>query len=668
MMEMMQNLTQPRLARHAGFVPPARLQRLAGLARLTRLPQAPRFAHLAALALAAALAFVPARSEAQFGREIPEFHELVKVQIAPVRIAAGGTAVANVQLTVLPSWHINANPAANENAIPTEVEITSAHGISAAGVRYPEPKIATLSFDPEPQLVFDGVTGVPVTLRAAAGAALGTFRLSGKVLFQACDDQICLPPNSIPFDLTVEVVAAGEAVVGVSPMDSTGAEPGAGIVNDDGATGADSLTSGAFATGPPMGTAGAAGRQLDEALAKGGVWWFVSLFVGGLLLNLTPCVFPMLGVTLSIFGARRKEPLPKVVTNATLYVLGIAVMYSTLGVVAALTGGLFGAALQNVWVSVGLGALMIALSLSMFGLYEMQPPPWLMNKLGGASSASFFGTFMAGLGVGIIAAPCIGPFVVAVLAMIAQRQDPLFGFQTMFTMSLGLGLPYLVLGTFSNLLQKMPRSGEWMVWVKGVFGVILVGVGAFYIMLALAPKLAPSVAPVVMVLGGIYLGWIERTKGRGPGFLWLKRVFGSLVAVAGLFIVLTTPTGSIEFRPADQASLGAAVASGRPVMLEFSADWCVPCHELERATFSNRAVIAASRDFHAFKVDLTRYDSPESEAWRKNWKVTGVPTVIFVGTDGAEMPGLRVEGFIPPEPFLELMKRAKAGGASAARQ
>ena len=162
---------------------------------------------------------------------------------------------------------------------------------------------------------------------------------------------------------------------------------------------------------------------------------------------------------------------------------------------------------------------------------------------------------------------------------------------------------------------------------------------------------------------GEYANWLEygsrqRTKGRGPGFAWLKRVVGTSAVVAGIVIIATTPTKGIESRTADEAALRAAVASGRPVLLEFSADWCVPCHELERSTFSDGAVIAASRDFHMLKVDLTRYDSPESEAWRRTWKVTGVPTVIFVGRDGAEIPNLRVEGFIPPRPFLERLKLA----------
>src|SRR5262249_33152385 len=211
-----------------------------------------------------------------------------------------------------------------------------------------------------------------------------------------------------------------------------------------GASNADTRGNGfnSFDNAPPPGTAGArpttARGKLESALARGGIGWFLALFVGGLLLNLTPCVFPMLGVTVSIFGARRQEPVPKVVTTAVLYVLGICVTYTALGVAAALTGGLFGAALPSVWVNVGLGALMILLSLGMFGVYEMQPPTWIMDRLGGAQATSFAGSFLSGLGVGIIAAPCVGPFVVAVLALIAQRGNVGFGVQTMFTLSLGL--------------------------------------------------------------------------------------------------------------------------------------------------------------------------------------------------------------------------------------
>ncbi len=609
--------------------------------------------------------------------DIPEPKELVKIAVMPVHVPAGGSARVAVQLQIATGWHINANPAANENSIATEIAIAAAPGLAPAPPAYPAPKIEKLSFDPEPLFVFDGATSVPVSVKAAGTATAGPHTLKGSIRFQACNDQVCLPPATLAFDVPIVVDAATaaakpETTVHALPADTSHARaaPPAGAATPP--------PSG-FATAPPAGYTGAAGAaaaipanaasaKLGQALARGGLWWFAALFVGGLLLNLTPCVFPMLGVTLSIFGARRKEPIARVLSHATLYVLGIAVMYSALGVIAALTGGLFGAALQNVWVNVGLGVLMMVLSLSMFGLYEMNPPAAVMDKLGAASgTASFAGTFMAGLGVGIIAAPCVGPFVVAVLALIAQKQSALFGFETMFTLSIGLGLPYLVLGTFSNLIQKLPRSGDWMVWVKGVFGVILAAVGAFYVTLALAPKWSEWVVPAALVLGGLYLGWIEKTKGRGPSFRWFKRAAGTLAAVAGVIVIATAPSKAIEFDSANDASLKAAIASGRPVLLEFSADWCVPCHELERVTFSDRQVIAASRDFHKLKVDLTRFDSPESEAWRKTWRVAGVPTVIFIGASGEEIPGLRFEGFVPPTSFLERLKTAANAGARAAK-
>lgn len=637
-----------------------------------------RLALAATVGLAVATLAAPV-AHAQFGSggDIPDTKDLVKIHVAPVHVAAGGSVRVPVELTIASGWHINANPAANENAIATEVAIQAAGGLSGSP-SYPAPKIEKLSFDPEPLLVWDGATTVPVTLKAAAGAAAGARTLQGTVRFQSCNDQVCLPPATLTFEVPVVVDAAAAGATTAAQDSTSMSGRGTRDTTSSSATAASpegTPPSAGFATAPPAGFNGAAAgggaanassQKLAEALAKGGVWWFAALFVGGLLLNLTPCVFPMLGVTLSIFGARRKEPIGKVLSHATLYVIGIAVMYSSLGVIAALTGGLFGAALQNVWVNVGLGALMIVLSLSMFGLYEMQPPAAVMDRLGAASgTASFAGTFMAGLGVGIIAAPCVGPFVVAVLALIAQKQSPLFGFETMFTLSIGLGLPYLVLGTFSNLIQKLPRSGDWMVWVKGVFGVILAAVGAFYVTLALAPKWSEWIVPAALVLGGLYLGWLEKTKGRGPSFRVFKRVAGTAAMVAGVIVVMTTPTKAIEFAAADDAGLKAALASGRPVLLEFSADWCVPCHELERVTFSDRQVIAASRDFHKLKVDLTRYDSPESEAWRKTWRVAGVPTVIFIGAGGEEIPGLRFEGFVPPGTFLERLKAAAKGGGSA---
>src|SRR6185503_18342761 len=187
-------------------------------------------------------------------------------------------------------------------------------------------------------------------------------------------------------------------------------------------------------------------------------------------LNLTPCVYPMMGVTISLFGGDTGGGGMKALPRALVYVLGIALMYSSLGVVAAMTGGLFGGWLSNPWVLGGIGLLLLAMALSMFGLYELTAPSALLTRLGGAAGASLFGTFLAGLLVGVFAAPCIGPPIIALLAYVGSKGDPVFGFWAFFVLSLGLGLPYLVLGMSTGLLTRLPRSGSWMDWVKHLFG------------------------------------------------------------------------------------------------------------------------------------------------------------------------------------------------------
>jgi thiol:disulfide interchange protein DsbD len=418
------------------------------------------------------------------------------------------------------------------------------------------------------------------------------------------------------------------------------------------------------AAAAPARTSGNAVRdRLESALASGGIGWLLALFVGGLLLNLTPCVFPMLGVTVSIFGARRKEPVPKVVATAILYVLGICVTYTALGVVAALTGGLFGAALQSVWVNLVLGGLMLLLSLGMFGVYEMQPPLWLMDRLGGAQATSMAGAFLSGLGVGIIAAPCVGPFVVAVLALIAQRADVGFGVRTMFTLSLGLGFPYLFLATFSNLLQALPRSGDWMVWVKHALGTLLAAIGVYYLAVGFLPNAAPWVLPVGLAIGGLWLGFIDKSVGAKGAFRAFALVAGGAALFVGVFLgaqMYQAAQRTLSFRPYDAAAVQASVAAGRPVMMDFSADWCLPCHEMELNTFTDARVVASAKRFDRYKVDLTKYDSPEAAALRKKYSVTGVPIVVFLGRGGTEVAEARVDGFLPPERFLQQLELGAA--------
>ncbi len=619
---------------------------------------------LLAAACAVVIAIVsPRASLAQLG-DAPRAEQLVHASSTPVSIAAGSGARTTVHITIEPGWHMNANPPALDYLIPTKLSVAPAFGVRGGAVKYPAGKSLKLSFEDQPLLVYDGAVDVELPLEAAPKAVNGEHVLKGTVAFQACNDEVCLAPAKVPFEVKVTVTGGLDA--GAEPVtDSVTAV----AVPADSAAPADTASRGAgFTSAAPTDSAAAsvdARGKLNDALARGGLGWFLALFVGGLLLNLTPCVFPMLGITVSIFGARRKAPLAQVLGLAVVYVLGIGVMYSLLGVVAALSGSLFGAALQNPLVNVGLGVVLFALAMSMFGFYEMQAPTWVLDKLGGQHGAGVLGTFLSGLAVGVVAAPCVGPFVIAVLALIAQRGDAAFGFQTMFAMSLGLGAPYVVLAAFSNLLQQLPRSGDWMGWVKKLFGVILSSVALFYVCLGLAPKQAPWVMPAALLLGGLYLGFMEKSGNAVKAFRRVKQLVGLVAVAAGVWMVLQFVNASsrtMAFQKYDEGKVAASLKRGRHVMLDFSADWCVPCHELELQTFTDAAVIAAVRgDFDTYKVDLTRYDAPESEALRKQYAITGVPTIVFLAPGGDEVPGSRVEGFLPPERFLQ---RVQLGAAA----
>ena len=401
-------------------------------------------------------------------------------------------------------------------------------------------------------------------------------------------------------------------------------------------------------TGNDTGVAGGAGENLFLT--------FLGIFLIGLALNLTPCVYPMLAITVSIFGQQSEAKPFAVFLRAVVYILGMATMYSILGLFAALTGGLFGSVLQSPLVLLLISALFFGLSLSMFGLYELQMPSSLLNRIGGARSASFIGTYLSGLFVGVFAAPCVGPPVIGLLTLVGHRGDPLFGFLVFFVLSLGLGFPYLILGTFSGLLNRLPRSGAWMNWVKKLLGTVLVAVGCFYLSLALNPALTFVLIPLTFLLGGIYLGFVENSPTTSRLFAGFKKSAGILLAVLAVLVFRAGQVPALEWQkyPATEAELAG------PAVVYFSASWCIPCLELDRRTFTDAGVIAALSQVKHFKVDLSQFDSPESQKLREKYRIAGVPTLVFINAAGQEVKSERVVGFVTPEEMLARFERAKA--------
>ena len=250
------------------------------------------------------------------------------------------------------------------------------------------------------------------------------------------------------------------------------------------------------------------------------IWTLLGIFAGGMALNLTPCVYPLIPITVSYFGSRSGKG--QLIGHGLCYIGGLSITNSALGVVAALTGGLMGAMLQNPLVLAAVAAILIFFATSLFGFWELRLPSGLMQAAS-KSYAGYLGTLFMGLTLGVVAAPCIGPFVLGLLTWVGSMGSPWLGFIIFFTLSLGLGLPLFFLAIFSGQINKLPRSGEWMLWVRKLMGWVLVGMAAYFITTGFAQNLAGILfLAAVALAAGLHLGWIDRTKASFRAFEWIR--------------------------------------------------------------------------------------------------------------------------------------------------
>jgi thioredoxin:protein disulfide reductase len=540
---------------------------------------------------------------------------------------AGEAVEGSVVAKIAEGWHINSATPSEEFAIPT---VLSFEGVDDARPQYPQHVMRAFQFTDGKELaVYDGTIVIP--FRAALTPGIGELR--AKLRYQACSDRVCLPPAEA--STFIDLTKTSPAPAGVLPSASAftplsaapkDAQAKSNLLSSD--------VSGTFAT-----------RGLPLTL--------VAIFVLGLALNLTPCVYPLIPITIGYFGSQSGAKTSRRVALSSLYVLGIAITYSALGVFSALSGKLFGAWLQHPGVLIFFASLMLIMASSMFGAFEIRVPQFIANRSGG--QAGLAGALTMGLLIGIVAAPCVGPFVISLIALVSSLQSPFLGFLMFFVLALGLGVPYLFLGIFSSGLSALPRSGEWMVQVKKAMGFILIAMALYFLRPLIGDNVFQYGVAASLLIGAFFL-FFSGSKGAR---VW-RIAISTLLLVSGVaFAIPKKHAVEVRWDKYDTKALAAASAANKPVVIDFYADWCLPCKELDEKTFTDTAVANELDRFVRVKADLTAPDDETTKRLTQQYQILGVPTLVFLDAQGNEIRDLRLTGFEPPKPFVERLRKVR---------
>jgi thiol:disulfide interchange protein DsbD len=538
---------------------------------------------------------------------------------------------------------------------PFTLKATS-QGCADAGLCYaPQDAVAKLSATAGSGIA---IASAPVSAAGQLPSAAGT---NGALQSSAAGTNGALPSSAAATD---GVLQSSAAVTNGSPQSSAGADTNAALQSSAGANATSSAPGSAEGSSPAPANPASSGR-LAQLLGGGQLLLIMPAFLLlGLGLAFTPCVLPMVPILSSIIvgegaGAHRARAF----LLSVAYSLGMALVYTALGIAAGLIGEGLAASLQNPWVLGAIGLLMVAMSLSMFGVYELQLPASLQTRLVGASgrqrSGKLFGVFVMGAISALIVGPCVAAPLAGALVYIGQTRNVVTGGAALFAMAAGMSIPLLIVGVSAGSL--LPRAGAWMNGVKRFFGVLLLAV-ALWLVSPVLPPLLQMLLWAALLLG--YGATLLRARGG-----WIAKLAGSALIVLGLVQAVGLATGGrdalsplahfgagttklVFTRVKTVAQLDAALAqaSGKTAMLDFYADWCVSCKEMEKLTFVDPAVQAKLAGTLLLQVDVTANDA-DDRALLKRFGLFGPPGIILFDRQGREIDNSRVIGYQNPATF-----------------
>ncbi|HED34782.1 MAG TPA: protein-disulfide reductase DsbD [Gammaproteobacteria bacterium] len=492
-----------------------------------------------------------------------------------------------------------------------------------------------------------------------------------KVKYQGCSEVsgICYPP--ITREITLDLLpfsAANATPVQAAPADNSSSSD----------------------TSPPEEEHVSEQDQIASLLKDGSVWIsLITLFGIGLLLAFTPCVFPMIPILSSIIVGQGKEiSTGRGFSLSLAYVLGMASINTAAGVAAALTGESLAVMLQTPWILASFAGVFVLLSFAMFGFYELQMPAAIQNRLTSVSnkqkSGSLAGATVMGLLSAVIVGPCVAAPMFGVLLFISQTSDPVFGGIALFSLSLGMGAPLILIGTSAGKL--LPKAGAWMDTVKAVFGISLLAVAIWMIRSIVAEEVVLLLSAALLIISAIYMGALDGLKAEATGWTRFWKGWGLILFIYGTILMLGAASGSgsmltplkglassggsaqsqqqshLQFKKIKgldglNAALAEARAQNKNVMLDFYADWCVSCKEMETLTFEDPTVKAALADTVLLQADVTANDEQDKSLYR-HFNIIGPPSIMFYNQQSEELRRYRVVGYMPAEKFSAHIKRA----------
>lgn len=507
--------------------------------------------------------------------------------------------------------------------------------------------------------------------------------------YQGCNEPIgvCYAPINKVVELTLPVAkAAAGAVANAVSGAAVAASPAFPAAQ---ANKADATTD-LFQTSPGGPAIETESLKIERMFESGDFWMILTGFFGiGLLLSFTPCVFPMFPILSGII-ANRGEHITRSrgFILSLAYVLGMAITYAIAGVAAGLSGAMLAAALQNAWVLGTFALIFVTLAFSMFGFYELQLPTFLQSKLteeaGHIRGGHLTGVFGMGALSALIVGPCVAAPLAGALLYISQTRDVLLGGSALFVMALGMGVPLLLLGASAGAL--LPKAGPWMEAVKQFFGVLLLGV-AIWLISPVIPTVAHMLLwSALLIVSAIYLHAVDPLKPDASGFRKFMKGVGMIALLLGVALLIGVLSGSrdilqplskigiaganaemdgtraaqgqhLEFqRVKTLAELDQRIAQSRDkyVMVDFYADWCISCKEMERFTFTDPKVQSRLKDVVLLQVDVTA-GTPDDFALLKRFKLFGPPGILFIDRTGRDIPNIRLIGFQDTERFINIL-------------